>query len=330
MHTNNASKNILTKVVFLIPPKVHLLDINGPAHIFYEAKEMGLEVELHFVSMTRESESISSAGLAFSNLEEYSNLSLNENDYILIPGANPSVLIPDNLNKNYQSFFKWLQNQNNKNVNICSICTGIFFLAAAHILRNISCTTHWRYLNLLTETYPEVTVETNRLFVKDQNIYSSAGVTSGIDLALYIIEEIADTSIVAQIAQEVVYPLRRDEHDPQLNIYLQYRNHLDNRILTVQDFLIKNLSTSSTIEDLAQQANMSSRNLTRLFKQKTGVTIHEYITKLRIEKSLHLLSEGHKIDVVAAACGLKSSNQLRNLLKKQKGVLPSTLKNKLS
>jgi len=313
----------MSKVLFVIPPKVHLLDINGPAHIFYEATQFGQSFDLHFVSLNTQQEIQSSAGLFFSKLESFKNFNLNKGDYIFIPGIQYQLLMDKNFIKGCQPFFVWIKQQYQLEVNICSVCTGTFFLAESGILNNKNCTTHWKYLAQFKTKFPLINVESNRLFVMNERIFTSAGVSSGIDLALYLLEKKYGALLVAKIAKEVVVHLRRSESDPQLNIYLQYRNHLDNRIHIVQDFLVKNISTALSLIDIAQQVNMSSRNLTRLFKSKTKITIGEYLEKLRVEKAIQLLSEGHKVESTANACGLKSTNQLRTLLKKHTGKLPS-------
>ncbi len=163
----------------------------------------------------------------------------------------------------------------------------------------------------------------NRLFIKEKSLFSSAGVCSGIDLALYILEIHFGSKFAADIAKEVVIYFRRSEHDPQLSVFLQYKNHLDTRIHDAQDYMMKNISEKLIIDNIAENVNMSSRNLTRLFKKTTGITLGNYIDKLRIERAVDLLSDKHKVEFVAHQCGLKSSNQLRSLLKKYKDILPT-------
>ena len=125
----------------------------------------------------------------------------------------------------------------------------------------------------------------------------------------------------------VVY-FRRGESDPQLSIFLQYRNHLDTRIHDAQNFMMENISTRFNLEDIAENVNMSSRNLTRLFKKTTGITIGNYLEKLRVENAVQLFFEGNKVEFVAKECGLKSTNQLRILLKKHRGILPTDISTK--
>lgn len=308
-----------------MPPNVHLLDVNGPAHIFYEAKEFGANVDLHFVSMNAKSEIKSSAGLFFSKLTHFDSFELSENDFIIVPGLDFELLSDKIFIKNSKPFFDWLHFQYTNGINICSICTGIFLLAESGILNGQECTTHWRYTSQLFNKFPKIKLQKNRLFVVKDNLYTSAGVSSGIDLALYILENLFGSKLSADIAKEAVIYFRRSESDPQLNIFLQYRNHLDSRIHSAQDYILKHISSAFTIHDIAENVNMSMRNLTRLFKKTTGVTIGTYLEKLKVDRALHLLSEKNKVETVAKLCGYKNSNQLRTLLKKYKNVPPTDI-----
>lgn len=258
----------------------------------------------------------------FSRLEYFQDFQLNSNDFIFIPGIDSDLLLDKYFLGRNKAFFDWLNIQNQNQINICSICTGAFLLAEAGILDHRKCTTHWKFLDTFTKNYPKVEIQSNRLFVTDKNLYTSAGVSSGIDLSLYILELLYGTKFALDIAKEVVIYFRRGEADPQLSIYLEYRNHLVDRIHQAQDFLAQNLNQNFTLSDLADEINMSSRNLTRLFKQTTGITIGSYIEKLRLERAINLLSENHKVEYVAQQCGLKSTNQLRSLLRKHSNLLP--------
>ena len=315
--------DIIKKILFIVPPKVHLLDVNGPAHVFYEAKEYGADIELHFISIDDSKEIESSAGLYFSHLIHFSQFELTSNDFIFIPGIDYQILSDKHFLKRHKSFFEWLRNQYSNQTNICSICTGAFLLAESGILNHKKCTTHWKYLSIFEKRYPLADIQSKRLFVFDENVYTSAGVTSGIDLSLFILENLFGTKFATDIAKEVVIYFRRGEEDPQLSIYLEYRNHMEDRIHKAQDYLIKNINKTFTLIELSEEIHMSSRNLTRLFKKTTGITIGAYIEKLRVERAVHLLSENHKVNFVALQCGLKSTNQLRSLLKKHLGILPT-------
>lgn len=315
----------MRKIIFAIPPEVHLLDVNGPAHLFYEAKELGADIELYFISLNNSSEIKSSAGLHFNKLLEYDVIELDESDIIFIPGLEYHVIDDDIFLNSIQPFLNWVSIQYHKGVHICSVCTGSFILAETGLLNGKIATTHWKYFEKFSKKYPNVILQKDRLFISSENIHTSAGVSSGIDLSLFLIEKFFGTKLALEIAKEVVIYFRRSSSDPQLSIFLQYRNHLDQRIHNVQDYLINNMVNTPIADELADHVHMSKRNLTRQFKKTVGITIGEYLEKLRLESIISLLSEGNKLDFVAEKVGLKSANQVRFILKKYQGILPTEI-----
>lgn len=315
------------KNIYLIHlPGTHPLDIIGPAQLFYECIEYGADLYLHFVSSTPHSELNSSIGLGFSKLIPYQEFDLSEGDIIVVPGVEFSLFTDEAFQKECEGFYAWLNKQHRQKVTIVSVCTGAFVLAQAGLLNGLRATTHWKSFGIFEEKFPEVELIKDRLFVENAYVYTSAGMLSGIDLCLYLIEQAYGTKFAIKIAKEVVIYFRRSGADPQLSIFLQFRNHLDTRIHDAQDFVAANLGTSFTIENVADNVNMSSRNLTRLFKKTTGITLGDYLTKLRVERAVQLLAEGYTMDFAADKCGLKSTSQLRTLLKAHKKVLPIELR----
>ena len=308
---------MIQRIFFLIPPNVQLLDIIGPIHIFYEAIEYGAPLKLHFISLTDEPNVISCAGLQFGQLQPFDDFQLGPKDVVFVPGIEFELFSDKAFMDSSQPFLQWLKEQMSNNAVICSVCTGAFLLAHGKLLDHKVCTTHWKYLEYLQEHFPRAKVVDNRLFVFEENLFSSAGVTSGIDLALYLLEIYFGPKLAADVAKEVVIYFRRGEADPQLSIFLQYRNHINNRIHQVQDLITQQLDHKWTIDQLAEKIHTSPRNLSRLFKKTTGITIGDYLSQIRIEKAQQLLAEGNKMAFVAQACGLKSTNQLRNLLEKR-------------
>jgi len=305
------------KIVFIVPSKVHLLDLNGPIHAFYEANEYGASFDLQFASIFEENNSVtSSAGLALTNMVPFQEIKLSEADYVFVPGISFSTLSDISFLSKCKGFFEWLRIQNSKNVKICSVCTGLFLLAEADILNGKRCTTHWNRIEDFNERHPNIKVERNKMFVKDGNIYSSAGVTAGIDLSLHIIEKELGAKFAVDVAKEMVVYFRRGESDAQINAYLQHRNHMENRVHEAQTYILNNLDKVHTLDDIAEEVGMSGRNLSRLFKKTTGVNIGFYREKLRVERASQMLKEDNKMQTIANACGLNSTNQLRALLKK--------------
>lgn len=301
--------------VFMFPPEVHLLDITGPAHVFYEALCYGADVTLRFSSLFKEESSgQSSCKLSFAALVPFDQLELKKGDFIFVPGLDSSLLLDDGFLSKSLPFQNWLTIQHERGIIVCSVCTGAFLLANAGLLNERSCTTHWKYAETFKQRYPRVNLLTNRLFVESEQIFTSAGVSSGIDLALHLVEKLWGGYFAAQIAKEIVIYFRRAIDDPQLNIFTQHRNHLEHRVHKVQDRLTHTLDDKTSLEEISAEIGMSSRNLTRLFKQATGVTVGQYLNGLRRARALQLIKEGHTRQAVADQCGLKSVNQLRSLL----------------
>jgi transcriptional regulator GlxA family with amidase domain len=307
------------RVIFYINKGVHLLDLAGAVQSFYEAGEYGEPYEIVYVADG--SGPVCSAGLSFAKLVHYSTVEVQPGDLVIVAGFDLRWLDASRKPRLHQ----WLRKAAQRQVSVCSICTAAFLLAEAGVLDGKACTTHWKYTERLRREYPRLTVLTDRLFVKSENVYTSAGVTTGLDMALHLLEERHGPEFAYKIAREMVVYIRRDGSEPQESIYLQYRAHVNQHIHTVQDWMIRHLQKKVLIEELAALIYMSPRNLTRLFKSTTGVTIGAYLEKLRVEKALHLLRQRAKIATIPQECGLQSANQLRHLLRKHTGRLPSEL-----
>ncbi|HTI09834.1 MAG TPA: DJ-1/PfpI family protein [Puia sp.] len=307
------------RVIFFIHKEVHILDLAGAVQAFYEAGYYGHPYDIVYVSDSPGQ--ICSAKLQLAGLKPYSSVKIAPSDIIIVAGFDLRQLPSARKNK----FHTWLKQAAAMQATICSVCTGSFSLAEAGLLENRECTTHWKYTDRLKKEYPGVKVLTNRLFVKSDNIYTSAGVTTGIDMVLFLLEERHGAAFVYQVARELVVYIRRDGGDSQESIYLQYRRHINEDIHIVQDWIIGNLQKKIKVEQLATLVYTSPRNLTRLFKATTGITIGQYLEKLRVEKAIHLLHQRSKIGVITRLCGLQSANQLRHIVKKHTGRLPSQL-----
>jgi transcriptional regulator GlxA family with amidase domain len=307
------------RAIFYINKGVHLLDLAGAVQAFYEAGDFGEPYELLYVA--DDAGPVSSAGLPFAKLEHYSTVAVRTGDLVIVAGFELRHLG----SARKPALHSWLRNAAEVQAVVCSICTGAFLLAEAGVLDGKTCTTHWKYTTRLQQEYPDLTVLTDRLFVKCGNIYTSAGVSTGIDMALSLLEERHGPEFAYKVAREMVVYIRRDGTEPQESIYLQYRAHVNEHIHTVQDWMIRNLQKKIRIEELAALVYTSPRNLTRLFKATTGVTVGEYLEKLRVEKAVTLLRQHAKVGTIPRQCGLQSENQLRTMLKKHTGRLPSEL-----
>lgn len=300
-----------TTLYFYVTDQVHLLDLGGVLHVFQEAIDLGFPYQLEFISSSQKIKS--SAGLWLSGIKLFTEVSLTQNDFIFIPGFSSH---DTEFSFPTTAFNDWLIAKHNLGCTICSICSGAFILANSGILNHLQCTTHWSLIDRLKKEHPTLHVKKDVLFTEENRIYTSAGIVTGIDLALYLIEKRHGKEVAIKIAKELVVYKRRKGTESQESVYLQHRNHIDEKIHMVQDWIIHNLEKTATINDLAALVNISPRNLTRIFKKQTGTTIAAYRTKIRVEKAKSLLIHSdHKIAYIATLCGFKTTKQLQHILK---------------
>jgi transcriptional regulator GlxA family with amidase domain len=304
------------KVVFFIPPGVHLLDLSGPVQAFYAAIEYGGKYTIEYCSFLPEMPD--SSGLHFSRLKHYSEVDIAGGDYLFIPGFNSKLLDNQEHRAAWPDFYAWLRGLAEKDVRLCSVCIGAFILARAGLLEGRKCTTHWSLIQRFRTMFPGLRVVEESLFVQDGKLFTSAGISSGIDLALFILEEEQGPLFVHKIARELVIYSRRAGNHSQESVYLSYRNHMHPGIHQLQDWLIDHLHVKATLETLASQVNMSSRNLTRTFRLQTGISIHHYTTMLRLEKAKTLQhTPGITVKHIARECGFENERQLQRLWRLQ-------------
>jgi len=302
-----------TKIVFLILPHGGLLDIAGASQVFFEAKEYGVDLQIEYCSF--EKSLSTSANLPLGKIGSYQSQKFKKGDYLFI-GSSAEVKILFKL-KPEQALLNWIKDAYNNGVNICCICNGAFLLAQTGLLDGRNCTTHWKSTGKLKEKYPKANVQENILFTEDNRIYTSAGASSAIDIALHILSKLKDENFSYKVSRELVIYNRRSGSQVQQSIFLEYRNHMHAGIHHVQDWLQENLHKKSTLESLGEIACMSSRNLTRIFKRESGITINQYLSMLRKERIKQLLMNP---DItrkeIARLCGLESERQLIRLLHK--------------
>jgi transcriptional regulator GlxA family with amidase domain len=160
----------MEKVVFIIPPTVELLDLSGPVQVFTEAKVNGMKIEIEFFQYR--DEPVSTAGLGFGKLKHYSDAVLNEGDFVFVPGMDNEYVNSISF-KSETGFFKWLNECAEKNITVCSICSGAFALGHAGLLKNTECTTHWRRVSALQSQFPQAKVVSDILYIKSNNVYTS-------------------------------------------------------------------------------------------------------------------------------------------------------------
>jgi transcriptional regulator GlxA family with amidase domain len=303
----------MKKVAFIIPPTVELLDLAGPVQVFTEANFYGYAVKTEF--FTYRKDPVSTCGLTFGKLQDFTKANLKEGDMVFIPGMDQHYVRSSSFRAE-KKLFNWLRDCADKKVRICSVCNGAFALAAAGLLNEKECTTHWRRTEELQTQYPRAKVLEDVLYVKHEYICTSAGISAGIDLALSILGDLTSPMFANKVARGLVVYHRRDRRHKQESIHVGFRNHIDPKIHAVQDYLISNIGGKTSNVALAEMVGMSPRNLTRTFRDATGTTINGYMTQVRIETAKQLLTNPkNTMAAIASKCGFKSERQLQRILK---------------
>jgi len=207
-----------------------------------------------------------------------------------------------------------------------SICTGAFVLAELGLLNGKKVTTHWKHKNAFKKLYPEVTLNTDDLFVKDGSVWTSAGISSGIDLALAIIEDQLGFAVSLQVAQELVVAQRRTGGQTQFSPLL----HLEaesSKIKKVLNYIHAHLNQDLRIEILAEIACLSPRQLSRLFIKETDTTIAKLVERIRLDSAKAMLeNSGLSVEKVAKHCGFGNSSRMRRAFLKYYNKTPQAFK----
>lgn len=303
-------------VVFLLLPGLEILDLAGPLQAFSEAIHAGAALEIRLCSP--EPRVRTDQGLWLAELEPLPVPA--PDDLVIVPGMRFAAVdaVP-------AAAIAWLREAYERGAQIASVCTGAFLLGRAGLLDGRPCTTHWSRVEELQRRFPSARVLDNRLFVQDGPVTTSAGIASGIDMALALLERRFGPLLVAAVAREMVVYLRRDGSHRQQSVYLEYRTHLHPGVHRVQDWLTAHPAERATLPDLARRAALSPRHLTRMFRQATGVSIQEFTTRLRLELARNLLHDPRlTVEAVAGRCGFASARQLRRLWKEIYGTSPGS------
>lgn len=238
---------------------------------------------------------------------------------IFVAGANPDV--PPGSDE--AKFALWLRENATHVPRICSICTGSFILAEAGLLDGRCATTHWSLLENLQQRFPRLRVQDDSLFVNEGGIWTSAGVTAGIDMTLALVEEDLGYDVALAVARFLVLFLRRSGGQQQYSATLEGQLTEHSQLKELQAYIVDHLDDDLTIERLARVCNMSSRNLSRVFKKELGMTLGRFVRKVRLGEARRLLES---TDLVMAEIATRTGNDDESTLRRwfvdQFGVSP--------
>lgn len=312
-------------VLFAVLPDVVLLDVAGGAEAFRIAnQQVSASYELKFVAPTPALRS--GVGLQLHKLQPLPDRIADDAIVVVtgiigseIPFSAPAI----------QQLMQWLRVVvANDTVTLMCVCAGSVIAAKAGVLRGLACTTHHDHIDELARIEPTATVHANRIFVEDGRVLTSAGVTAGTDLALYLIGQHLGHQVAAAVARQLVVYMRRSGSDPQLSPWLMHRNHIHPAVHRVQDAVAKNPAADWPAAQLASVAFMSERNLGRLFAEHAGCSPLDYVQRMRVALARELLANSRlDLERVAERAGFSSAHHLRRVWRRWESQAPSAHKN---
>jgi transcriptional regulator GlxA family with amidase domain len=302
----------ITEVCFVLPPALILLDLAGAADAFRIAASNGLPVRLRMLAPVAGGEAAPTAlGVGLAGIEPLP-AQLDEHAMIVVCGAtgDGSEVLSSPASG---ILVEWLRRHGGNGRPLACVCSGALMAAAAGLLDGRRCTTHHSLLDDLRRLAPDAEVLDSRVFVEDGDVYTSAGITAGIDLALHLIAKLGSPRLAAAVAREMAVYTRRAAGDPALSPWLEGRNHMDTAIHRVQDALAKAPDQDWSLARLAGIGHMSVRSLTRHFREASGMSVNRYHAGLRLALARQSLAAGDSMERAAERAGLGSARQLRRL-----------------
>ncbi len=204
-----------------------------------------------------------------------------------------------------------------------SVCTGSFVLAAAGLRDGRRATTHGMWCDLLQKSVPDVTVESDPIYVRDGDVWTSAGVTAGMDLALALVEDDLGPEVALEVARRLVVFVKRPGGQAQFSAGLTAQAARRDPLRELQAWVVDHLDEDLSVPALAHRAHLSERQFTRAFQAETGMTPASYVEALRVERARLLLHDGAAVDEAARATGFTSAEVLRRAFHRRIGVAPS-------
>lgn len=309
----------MVDIWFVMLPGVLALDLMGPAETFSLA---GAPFRLHYIGP--QSQVGTSVGLTVGGIEPLPD-TLPPGSLLVLPGVSDSRHFF--ATQQAEQVRRWLTRLqpliHSQQLTLLCVCSGALLAARAGLLHQYQCTTHHDVLARLKAAAPGAQVKANRIFVEDRGIWTSAGITSGIDVSLHLIHRLCGPGAALAVAREMVVWFRRSGDDPQLSPWLRYRNHLHPALHKAQDLLASAPQEPWSVPRVAEQVHISPRHLSRLFQDHLGITVRDYIEQLRMALAEQCLLAGQQGEQAALTAGFSSLRQLQRARKRGSGLLPN-------
>lgn len=299
--------------------RAQILDITGPAQVFASASELSPQPQYRVVLASLEGRHIATtAGLTLqaTSLDE---INLEDADTVLISGGHGAEEAATD--PHLQAFVKKAAGSARR---LGSVCTGAFILAAAGVAEGKRLATHWRWARRMQEIYPAVSVDADALYVQDGDLWSSAGVTAGIDMCLALVEADLGRDLAMKVARGLVVYARRPGSQSQFSTLLKGQVKSAGSCGAIINWMADNLAEPITVNDAAARASMSERSFHRHFVKETGDTPARYLERLRLDAARSLLEgPGLPLKAVAAHSGFGTAGRLIQAFERRFGMSPT-------
>ena len=312
------------RVVIIAAPGAEMLDVVGPFQVFASATQLARPdadcapiYRVEIVSCSRRTALMTNCGLRMSAHRSYRDVR-GQIDTLLIAGG--SAIEED---RTSPEVVRWVREFAARTRRVGSVCTGALLLARAGLLDGRRATTHWNWCQRLARRYPRVMVEPHPIFIRDGNVYTSAGVTAGMDLALALVEDDHGSRLALQVARQLVLYLRRPGGQAQFSAALSLQLSDRQPLRELQTWVLENLDKSLSVQALAEHVAMSPRNFARVFGREMRVTPGKFVERLRVEAARRRLEETrHSLKKIAGQCGLGSVGSMRRIFQRLVGIPP--------
>src|SRR5947209_3700065 len=313
------------RVVFVAAPGTEILDLVGPLQVFARAAEIFAKqnpgsppiYSVEVVSASSQRSLLTNCGVRIAAHKTFREVR-GKIDTLLVAGGD--AIEQDEINADV---IRWLKKIAGKIRRIGSVCTGAMLLARAGLLDGRRATTHWNWCHTLIKRAPRADVDPDPIFVRDENVYTSAGVTAGMDLALALVEEDYGSHLALQVARNLVLYLRRPGGQSQFSAALSLQLTDRKPLRELESWVLDNLNKPLTVPVLAQRVAMSPRNFARVFTKEMKTTPAKFVEHLRVEAARRRLEESrNSLETIAGECGFGNVNSMRNVFQRALRIAP--------
>ncbi|WP_018537845.1 MULTISPECIES: DJ-1/PfpI family protein [unclassified Streptomyces] len=330
MPNSTASTTAERSLVVLLFDGVDLLDVTGPPEVFALLRRetndpSGYDVLLAAETLAPVTTSAGVRVLPDITFEEAATKAI---DTLMVPG---SVEVDDQRHVHAvadPTVVHWVKTLAGRSRRIASVCVGAHLLAAAGLLDGKRATTHWSTAQQLAADHPSVEVDADPIFIRDQDVWTGAGITACLDLSLALVAEDFGEAVALRIARQLVMYLKRPSGQSQFSVPIEPVS-TTRRMADLRHHITRNITKNLTVADLAAHAHVSERQLTRIFKTELGTTPAAYLESARVEAARNRLeSTDDTLDRIASACGFRTTDTLIRAFRRQLNTTPTEYRNR--